>query len=257
MRRWLGAVLLLGGCTVGEGTGDATGSIFVLSCKNGDDLGTEETPVPYRLDPRFFAGEPINDVSLASIKQNRLIIRMQTTGRRREVNDVLRFDVTNSYEVARCVRGRVVNGKPDYQTNECAWDAEGPRMRVGSDAIIRANLTLGVTCPERPIAATAVSKTRMPPDAQAWESWIELLDFGAAKVDAAVPPEQRETTDRGFRVDFNQRLRAKAFALTLEDDRRVSARKRGDPIPGPEIGGQLGGFFDFDLERGQGAQTFP
>ena len=58
-------------------------------------------------------------------------------------------------------------------------------------------------------------------------------------------------------MNFGQRLRAN-FHIVLGDDRMLTAIKMMvDPPPAPTIGGTLDGNFDFDLQRGQGAQTFP
>lgn len=244
-----------GGCTVGEGTGEARGQLFVLSCKRGgEDLGSPTEPAEYSLDPEFFAGEPHGDIGTSLVKANRLIIRVQTTGRRRELTDVLTVDVVNSYEVARCVRGRQENGKPDYDPKNCSWETGKPRLRVGTDAHVRVYFTPRATCPgpdpTRPTnaVATAVSEEGR------WVSWITFLSFGAARAEPDVPPGERPTTAPDFRVDFGQRLHAERFELELRDDKVVKGLR---PNAMPEIGGALAGFFDFDLERGQGAQTFP
>ena len=48
---------------------------------------------------------------------NQLSIRMASSGLLEMYTDFLEFDVTYSYEVARCIRGRTVNGQPDYLVN--------------------------------------------------------------------------------------------------------------------------------------------
>jgi hypothetical protein len=169
--------------------------------------------------------------------------------------------------VARCVRGRVEvlpggGTKADYDEKSCFWGPNGPRIRIGVDQVIRANLLPRYTCKTaRPIrkeiwntVGTAISSDVGSGN---WESWIEFQNFGTATAELSVPATERKTTGDGYKVDFGQRLRALAFRVTLEDDRVLKAIKRMDPVPAPEIGGTLGGWFDFDLERGQGAQTFP
>jgi hypothetical protein len=252
------ACVVAAGCTAGAGVGQAIGSLFVLSCDEGEDRGSSAQPAFYSLNPRFFAGEPILDVGVGSIRANRLIVRMQKTGRRRELNDVLRFDVTDSYEVARCVRGRIVNGKPDYDERNCAWKADMPempampRLRVGPDAIVRSYFTPRVTCPSSIVVGTAINR-----DPRVWDSWIEIVEFGTAVADPGVLPELRQATNRGFRMEFGERLHARQFYLTLDDDKTVKARGLNNPPLAPELGGTLEGFFDFDLQRGQAVQTFP
>jgi len=86
-------------------------------------------------------------------RNNRLLIRLQSSGKRNEVNDTLTFDIVSTYEVARCVRGHTVNGKPDYDERFCWWGADGkgpPYVRIGLDEPIRANLAPRRTCPPPP-----------------------------------------------------------------------------------------------------------
>jgi len=111
-----GAALAFGGCTVGSGSGSAMGPLWVLGCSQGSDFGSPQSPACYDLSPSFFAGDPIDDLSSANM--SRLVIRMQRTGQATEFNDVLFFEVDNSYEVARCVRGRTVGGVPDIEPTD-------------------------------------------------------------------------------------------------------------------------------------------
>ena len=273
-----------GACTVGQGVGAASGNIFEYGCsKNGDYAdsagvtGTEANPVPYDLHPTFFAGDPINDLREydpgSEIMSNRLIIRLQRSGKQIEQNDVLTFDVVNSYEVARCVRGRV-----DSATGQNDWDAtlcfrasdNGPgRVRVQYDSVIHGNLALMSTCTAN-LIATAISSP-IPPEYSTtpppvvldggWSSWVEFQDFGgAAQTDQA--PQSRDPIGPKFCVELGQRIYATSFFLTLTDSNIVNAAVNDLPQPEPQIGGTLGGDattgrFDFDLERGQGAQFFP
>lgn len=293
----------LGGCSVGKGVGAAKGDIFELGCsKNGDycyapgvcgtaapdggtaspDGGTASSggPVPYDLRPTFFAGEPIDDLRQvnpgSAIMNNRLIIRLQRSGKQIELNDVLTFDITSSYEVARCVRGAV-----DPKTGENLWDpvncyrdptnpnAPG-RMRVNFDSPVHASLALMVTCTAN-LVANAVSFVPVPLNYSAtpnpvvtdgsWASWVEFQEFGtAAQVDK--DPSQRDKVENTFHIEIGQRIYATTFMLTLQDDAVVNAAINNLPKPAPNIGGTLGGDpttgrFDFDVERGQGAQFFP
>ena len=64
---------------------------------------------------------------------------------------------------------------------------------------------------------------------------------------------------REFSLDIDDRIWAPAFSLTIQDDAVVEAEidVRRPPIPDARIGGTLKGSFDFLMQRGQGAQTFP
>ena len=68
-----GTALALGGCTVGSGSGSASGPLWVQGCE-----GTQAAPAAFDLRPTFFAGDPIDDPSKAT-SVNRLLIRLQRT----------------------------------------------------------------------------------------------------------------------------------------------------------------------------------
>jgi hypothetical protein len=283
----LGAVLGasgLFGCTVGKGVGAASGTLYEYGCSKSGDYcssagvcGTEAAPVPYDLRPSFFAGEPIDDLRQlnpgSAIMNNRLTIRLQRSGKQIEQNDVLTFDVTTSYEVARCVRGRVdsATGLNDWDETNCfrASDTGPGRMRVQFDSPVRAALTLKATCTAN-LVASAVSApvplnyTATPNPVVtdgSWASWVEFKEFGTA-AQVGVAPIDRDPIAGTFRVELGQRIYATSFALTLVDDEVVYAARNALPKPTSLNGGTLGGDpttgrFDFDLERGQSAQFFP
>jgi len=276
--------LCLCGCSVGKGDGAASGTLFEYGCSSHGDYcssdgacGTEKSPAPYDLHPSFFAGEPINDLrqlsSGSEIMNNLLTIRLQRSGKEIEQNDVLTFDITSSYEIARCVRGRIDKdtGKNDWDETICYRASEtGPgRLRVQYDSKIHAALTLKATC-TADLVASAVSgpvpleyATNPNPVVTdgSWSSWVEFQEFGgAAQADKA--PQERDPIDPKFYVELGQRIHATTFALTLVDDQIVNAAIKNLPRPDASIGGTLGGDpttgrFDFDLQRGEGAQFFP
>jgi hypothetical protein len=287
----LGAILGvsgLGGCSVGKGVGAASGALYEYGCSESGDYcsspgvcGTEAAPVPYDLRPTFFAGDPIDDLRQvnpgSAIMNNRLTIRLQRSGKQIEQNDVLTFDITTSYEVARCVRGRVIH---DVATNTFLndWDAANcyrandtapGRMRVQFDSPVRAALTLKATCTAN-LVASAVSApvpqnyTSTPNPVVtdgSWASWVEFQELGSA-AQADLAPTERAVVGGAFRVGLGQRIYATAFSLALVDDQVVNAAIKNLPKPASLIGGTLGGDqttgrFDFDLQRGQGAQFFP
>lgn len=273
------ALLSGSGCTVGSGTGSAVGDIWLLGCDSEHDIGSAAQPQAYSLQPSFFAGEPVEDISQGA-HTNRLVIRMQRKGGAIETDDVVFFDVQNSYEVARCVRGRVWDtGEPDWNTNYrstgpwCDWSGAAvvdgglsvdaaipqdagapgggvvtsvshPIIRLTTAGVMRASVWLLSTCPLARLSADAV------------EGWIQFLDFGSA-AQSDVPPQQRSQVDPDFKVNFGERLRAN-FVMLLGDHQVVTAQLTNAPsIPDPRIGGDLSGSFDFDFERGRAAQPFP
>jgi hypothetical protein len=94
-----------------------------------------------------------------------------------------------------------------------------------------------------------------------WTSWVEFQEFGAA-AQRDRTPNQRDAINGKFRVDFGDHVNASSFLLTLMDDSVVEAAIANLPRPQSLIGGTLGGDsttgrFDFDVQRGQGAQFFP
>jgi hypothetical protein len=274
LRALLLAIVAVGAgsrCRVGNGAGAADGVLYVRQCTVDLDYGSPTVPKPYRLDPQFFAGEPLEDLKKNG-PDNRLIIRLQRSGKRVEVNDLLTFDIVNMYDVARCVSRIQPVDKKNCFLGE---DGNGPpRIRVGIDFAIRANFVPRTTCPydmgrHAPAAigayvvATAMAGEILDPDVPAsmrlptlpgqpqdWESWIEFEQFGSASP-ANLP------LPLNFKVEFGERIHASRFHVTLTDDRALKAVHDQQPLTGIDISGVFDGYFDFDLERGQGAQTFP
>jgi hypothetical protein len=277
------ALLGAGGCTVGEGVGTADGQLWILACKQSDgkvvDLGTAANPVEYHLDPTFFAGDPIEDIGQGAHK-NRLRLRMQRHGTGQEDDDTLKLDIENSFEVARCVRGRTDNGLPDWNTQMintmngrvavagedaipwCDWSAAttdadagmsvdagvstyGPRPRIhfSTEGYTKAWLVPLSTCPMVPVVGIGRF------------GWIELIEFGSAS-QTSLSPDMRDRIGSDFKVNFGERLLAN-FHVELEDDAVRRADEDSKPRPDPRLGGVLDGYIDFILERGRVAQPFP
>jgi hypothetical protein len=274
----LGAV---SACSVGSGVGAASGDVYVYGCSSNGDFGTQKEPVHYDLKPTFFAGEPIDDLreygSGTEIRNNRLIIRLQSSGKQIEYTDVLTFDVAISYEVARCVRGRVdtSTGTPinDWGPDCYRASDDGPgRMRLQWDSSVRASLTLKSTCPvtiskmeyanlvadavSAPVPQSYATAPRPSVSDGNWDSWIEFKELGGASQYNRTP-DKRDQVKPDYRVAYGDRIYATAFSLTLIDDGVVNAAMNNLPKPDSSIGGTMQGWFDFDLRRGQGAQSFP
>jgi hypothetical protein len=281
------AALWAGGCTVGSGTGSAVGNLWVIGCSsNQQDFGADGSAppsgpgAPYSLQPSFFAGQPVEDIGPGP-QQNALTIRMQRLGGATETDDTLYFDIQNSSEVARCVRGRTVNGQPDWSLDYkgtgpwCDWTAAAqvdgglsveagvgddagfgisdggvsmtaryPTIRLSPAGVINSALTIYATCPTARLTAQVV------------DGWIQFIDFGSA-AQPDLPPEQRTAVGSDFKVNFGERLRA-TFVMKLGDQEVINAQLNHLPqVPDPLIGGYLSGSFDFTFERGRAAQVFP
>jgi hypothetical protein len=296
-----GVLAPFGGCSVGSGSGSATGSLFVVSCNDGTNFGKPApaaggymvAPIPYDLAPTFFTGSPDESQMQGAGAMNTLEIRAASSGLLERYTDFLEFDVSYSYEVARCVRGRTVNGQPDYLVNAplpltlattanpqpttlwCDWtgmafsDGGAPDAAMPGAPDAGASLDGGMsTMAEAPrihltpytdiIASIGLFKT-CPDGNQAGtvtDGWIQFQSFGGAE-EADLPPEQRSAVPYGFVINYGDRLRA-TFHLVIGDTRYVTAVEGGTTPPtAPVIGGALDGYFDFDLTRGRAAQAFP
>jgi hypothetical protein len=292
-----GAALALGGCTVGSGAGKAKGSLFVVACNYGATLGGMRPDGtvqagPYDLAPSFFVGTPTDDQIKGPQQMNVMDIQMKTSGL--EFSDVLGFNIQNSFEVARCVRGRTVNGQPDYlvtvplppalgtaanpqpTTLWCDWSgmafsvdggladaavagtpdaattldggmstmAQAPRIHLTPYTYVIGSLALYTTCPGSVAAAIGM------------DGWIQFLNFGTAEQSDKAPAD-RDPVSTGFIINYGDRLHAN-FDIVLGDQRYVTAIQNGTAPPtSPAIGGELAGYFDFDLTRGRAAQPFP
>jgi hypothetical protein len=277
------ALPALAACSTGKGVGAASGALFEYGCTGSGDYsadgvsGSQDIPAPFDLDPSYFAGEPIDDLrnygAGSGIMSNRLIIRLQRSGKQIELNDVLTFDVLSAYEVARCVRGRfdVEKNVNDWDETNCyrASDAGPGRIRIQHDSRVHASLILKATCTadlvasavSSPVPASYAATVGVPTPPAEWISWVEFEEFGSATQNDR-PPTERDPVEGRFRVDFGQRIYATEFLLTLVDDTIVNAAINNRSRPHAQIGGTLGGDattgrFDFDLVRGQGAQFFP
>lgn len=292
MRRVGGALaaalaVSLAGCGVGDGTGAAVGTLFVNGCR---PVALDGAFPAYDLKPTFFAGQPIEDIcpppgNCPGERTNRLIIRMQRTGKRVEVDDTIYIDIENSVEVARCIRGLVVNGVPTWDIRNvlnpdgsptdipfCDWtwtdlggDGGAGDGGVADGGAGGAGGAARKTAPHPRINLSTLDYVRgsiMPLGSCIEQrlvgvslpgSYIEFQDFGSAVRNGVAAAGE---IDGDFKVLFGERLRA-TFHLELGDQRVTMAMKDRDFIPVPKIGGVINGTFDFDLDRTRAAQPFP
>ena len=139
-------------------------------------------------------------------------IRMQHNGSAIQYNDFLTFNIQNSYEVARCIRGRV---DPDTGAEDwdhvglnlgpwCDWTRDGvperrrshrrrreprgappavPRIRVTSQGYVQASLALLATCPINLLQTSGPAL-----DGHSVDGWIEFTAFGDAADPIRRPP---------------------------------------------------------------------
>ncbi len=303
---WLaacGALAVSVGCSVGSGSGSATGSLFVVGCNNGNNFGVPMPggpgymigPASYSMGPTFFAGIPIEDLVQGPAAMNTLEMRMASSGLLQMYTDGLEFDVLSSYEVARCVRGRTVNGQPDYLVTQplpltlataanptpttlwCDWTGMAFSDGGAPDAAMPGAPDAGASLDGGMSMTAAAPRIHLTPytdlHASLWlyktcpdgnaagagiDGWIQFQSFGNAE-QSNLPPDQRDAipTNPPFLINFGDRLRA-TFHVVIGDPRYVTAVETGSAPPtAPVIGGTLDGFFDFDLARGRAGQPFP
>ena len=256
-------------CSIGSGSGVVQGDLTMLGCTEGHDKVDE----PYSLNPTFFAGEPLDDTSPTKT-HNQLVLRLQNANARAEVADTVTFWITSTYEVARCVAGyQKPDGTPDWDTALCDRSTGTPRVRIGDGGqVIHAAFSPYSTCPNAGLldgysallsgvalgecnatdaTSMALNPVGCPAACPDHDSWIEFSIFGGAS--AAKPAEIGKT----FLVNFEETIQASAFHLGLCDNVAVQANRDRKYVPPPRLTGTLDGKFDFDVLRGQGAQTFP
>ena len=256
--------LAVAGCGVGEGVGRVAGMLYVHQCTPDSDYGTPATMSRYELDPEFFVGEPIEDIRKDGI-ENRIVIRIETVGRRVRnsggiiargvVKDQIIFDI-DVYPVARCVSAAAAGMITAELQSFCYLTAEGrPRVRIGPEQPVRVSFVPRATCPRNAYVVGAArgddprpTGVRQPVPPTAWQSWMEWTYFGSA---------QRGGVQEGFSLEFGERLQVENFQVAIDDDKVIKAEIEERLSPTAEIKAELGGTFDFDLDRGQGAQTFP
>jgi hypothetical protein len=120
------ACLALSACSVGSGTGTLAGTLFVHPCTSDSDFGSSPaTPGNYNMNPQFFVASPINDFPGPN-PQNKISIRVQSSGIRIEQADVMSLVIANELPVAQALNQPI---------------------EVGPNTNIRATLSLFITCP--------------------------------------------------------------------------------------------------------------
>jgi hypothetical protein len=284
----LGLGAVAAGCIRQEGTGTTFGTLVIPYCDETARYRSpdgDRPPDDYNLNPTFIAGEPFEDVREPA-RTNRLVLRLQRSGKRLEYNDVLTFDFVQSYEIARCLAGlsRIDKGAavPDYDSAACVPTADGTVVRVGVDTALRVHFMPRSTCsgdargrpmlvatavsawpeqwPEKPGVTTRPNVPAKPPEVPpTWESWVHLVTFGDASGWRGKPCADEPCREgrKSFKVEFGQRVLVPSFELAMMDDRYIKRLEDREMVSEPEIRARLVGQFDLDLQRGQGAQTFP
>jgi hypothetical protein len=218
---------------------------------------------------------------------NQLEFRMQSTGLVQIYTDTLEFDVLNSFEVARCVRGRMIGGQPDYLVYQplppslatagnpnpttlwCDWsgmafstDGGAPDAAIAGvpDAGTALDGGMSMTASAPRIRITPYTDIHVslslgetcpmaPISGAGMDGWIQFQTFGTA--------EDTDVIEPSFLVNYGDRIRA-TFDVVIGDPPVANAIANGTTPPvRPVIGGELSGYIDFILARGRSGQPFP
>lgn len=250
--------LVVPGCTVDK-AGDPVplydeAEAVMAHDKNPDcrDPVTGEV-MPFCGEWNHFLGEPFDSTS-AFFPANQLNIRMQSASGGWEFADVLFFWVYDSWEVARCVRGRLnADGTPDWNTNACDRSSGEGRMLIGTEGdgiegeLVTSHFVLQNSCPSAQLSAAGLGTCAggTCPDLALCPgrgSWIEFSRFGP-DTDRSMP------LGRAFKVNKDEPIEATAFHVELCDQNTVDrAAQRLVPVSQPQITGFLDGSFSFKLQ---------
>jgi hypothetical protein len=271
------------GCSVGDGSGAASGVLDVPDCWSGN----------FDLNPTFFAADPYADT---------LTIRVQNSGDYASFSDGISILVDNVHEV----RGDApyspsLLGKPlNVALPAGATIAGAPVIAQADPAIVHATVYLQKSCPTQNVALSALEAVSVDAagdcnpattgpyilacnaPAGAGLGAVAAFDAsvpdGGGAVDATLPdagappgssrtvlpagaPVRHSTITFQSLFDGNpaessaaQRLSQATFDLYLADPRDACPGGLGQP---PPCRGHLTGSFQFYFQRGRPGQPFP
>ena len=260
--RWLAAaacVAALGmaaGCNSDNGTGRLTGSLDIPGCTFPDGK-PKAFPGESKIDDEWhhFLAEPFDSMS-SRYPANQLNIRMQNISGGWEFADTLSFWVEDTYEVARCMRGRVDdNGNSDWNPDFCdrSPTSLGPygegRALIGTEReMVAAHFVPQYTCPDAFLSSDALGDCAggSCPDVTICPgrgSWIAFSQLGAP------PSDAKDPLSKDFKVGNGEPIEASHFHIELCDDSSVQdALNHIVPVTVPAIRGTLDGSFSFKLQ---------
>lgn len=204
--------------------------------------------MPFCGEWNHFVAEPFDSTSPRH-PENQLNIRMQSISGGWEFADAAFFWIYDSWEVGRCVRGRMDDqGNPDWNTEACDRTSGSGRMLIGTEGeLVASHFVLQNFCTGASLSADALGSCAggTCPEATICpgrSSWISFTRFG----DLSAPPTQELSRD--FKVNKDDPVEASAFHIELCDGTTVDAVKNKMlPIPVPAILGTLDGRFSFKM----------
>jgi hypothetical protein len=181
-----------------------------------------------------------------------MIVRVQPQPQRKEDADVLILWVLDSAAVARCIRGAMPGGVPEWDPLVCdrsmAAPTEPGRMLVGmTSEKVRSFLAFNHTCPQGFVSANALGACTdgSCPTVDLCPgrgSWVTFSEFGRPPSDMTTAISPR------FKVNDNETIEVSDFHLELCDVATVlTSLNHVLPVPQPNIVATLNGNFRFDL----------
>lgn len=252
----LGALAFTAACNSDNGDGHLMGNVDIPACTFPDG-NTRPFPKEGDLDEKWhhFLAEPFDSIS-TRYPANQINIRMQNLSGGWEFADTLSFWVEDTYEIARCMRGRVDDtGTPDWNPDFCdrSPTSLGPngegRALIGTEReMVAAHFLPQYTCPDALLSSDALgdcqggtcpSMTICPGRG----SWIAFKALGSPPSDLNAP------LPRDFKVGNGEPIQASNFHVELCDDATVHDALLGIvPVTVPSIRGTLDGWFSFKLQ---------
>jgi hypothetical protein len=209
------------GCLPGSGKGAVDGSIFIRQCAAyvaGSSNGSVYS-LGTAAAPAPYAMDPSFFIA-------------------EPVNDFQQLDPVNRVNIREQSDGSNIE-QADVLYVNVASDFEaameiGTPIAIGPNTNVRATLALNQTCPFPEVTPTL-------------EGTMTFTSFGTA-VAGAVPAD--------FNINLGDRLTA-SFDFDVVDVRAATIGGVGSVPVTPAVSGNLTGYFDFVVRRGQSAQSFP
>ena len=239
------------------------GPLWILGCRDGNRLRNAGRPGAVRPEAHVLCRRADRGHLRRPAAATASSSACSATATAVEITDTLDFDIRNSYQVARCIRGRTVNGVPRLghvvgaiRSPMGRWPPCPPRCRgasgpapdaacLDSSGPLRARRGVAhaaATCPSR--FDDAPDPRSSPSTGVANDGWIDFMRLrqrGAVdRSRRTLRPTRAKRIDDEFKVAYDEPLQA-TFQFTVEDD-RVSRRRCGTwwcRRSTPVIGGML------------------